>query len=79
MTVETKTPERIDAVEHFEATRAAYMNHKRMYTTMFWVGFLVCLGLSVYHTEFDIFLIIKKLYLKSVIIVLIINHGYIII
>ena len=61
MTVETKTPKRIDAVEHFEATRAAYMNHKRMYTTMFWVGFLICLGLSVYHTEFDIFLIIEKL------------------
>ena len=61
MTVETIKPKRIDAVEHFEATRAAYMNHKRMYTTMFWVGFLVCLGLSVYHTEFDIFLIIEKL------------------
>ena len=61
MTVETNTPKRIDAVEHFEATRAAYMNHKRMYTTMFWVGFLICLGLSVYHTEFDIFLIIEKL------------------
>ena len=61
MTVETIKPKRIDAVEHFEATRAVYMNHKRMYTTMFWVGFLVCLSLSVYHTDFNIFLIIKKL------------------
>ena len=61
MTVEVTTSEKVDAVAHFEATRAAYMNYKRMYTALFWVAFFFCLTLSVIHTEFDIFLIIEKL------------------
>ena len=61
MTVEVITSEKMDAVAHFEATRAAYMNYKRMYTALFWVAFFFCLTLSVIHTEFDIFLIIEKL------------------
>lgn len=61
MTVAAVTPEKVDAVAHFEATRAAYMNYKRMYTALFWVAFFFCLTLSVIHTEFDIFLIIEKL------------------
>ena len=61
MTVEVIKSEKVDAVAHFEATRAAYMNYKRMYTTLFWVAFFFCLTLSVIHTEFDIFLIIEKL------------------
>ena len=61
MTVEVITSEKVDAVAHFEATRAAYMNYKRMYTTLFWVAFFFCLTLSVIHTEFNIFLILEKL------------------
>ncbi len=61
MTVEDITSKNVDAIAHFETTRAAYMKYKRVYTTMFWVAFLICLTLSVIHTEFNIFLIIEKL------------------
>ena len=61
MSAETVTSDKLDPVAHFEATRAAYMNHKRIYTTLFWVVFFIFLTISVIHTEFDIFLIIKKL------------------
>ncbi len=61
MTVEAITTEKLDAVAHFEATRAAYMRYKRGYTAFFWVAFFIALTLSVIHTEFDIFLIIEKL------------------
>ena len=47
MTVEVTTSEKVDAVAQFEATRAAYMNYKRMYTTLFWVAFFFCLTLSL--------------------------------
>ena len=52
MTVEAITPEKIDAVAHFEATRAAYMNYKRISMIVFWVALLIALTLSVVHTEF---------------------------
>ena len=61
MSAETVTSDKLDPVAHFEATRAAYMNHKRIYTTLFWAVFFIFLTISVIHTEFDIFLIIKKL------------------
>jgi phosphonate transport system permease protein len=61
MIVEAFTSEKIDAVAHFEATRTAYMSHKRKYTALFWAAFFICLAVSVIHTEFSIFLIIKKL------------------
>ena len=61
MTNKVGTSEKVDAVAHFEATRAAYMSHKRIYATFFWVAFFICLTVSVIHTEFSIFLIIKKL------------------
>ena len=61
MSAESVTSDKLDPVAHFEATRAAYMNHKRIYTTLFWVVFFIFLTISVIHTEFDIFLIIKKL------------------
>jgi phosphonate transport system permease protein len=61
MTVEAITTEKVDAVAHFETTRAAYVNYKRIYTTIFWGAFLFCLTLSVIHTEFSIFLILEKL------------------
>ena len=61
MTVEAITTEKLDAVAHFEATRAAYMKYKRGYTGFFWAAFFIALILSVIHTEFDVFLIIKKL------------------
>ena len=61
MSAESVTSDKTDAVAHFEATRAAYMNHKRIYTTLFWAVFLIFLTISVVHTDFDIFLIIKKL------------------
>ncbi len=61
MTVEAITPEKVDAVAHFEATRAAYMNHKRVYAIIFWVGFFFFLIVSIVHTDFNIFTIIEKL------------------
>ncbi len=61
MTVEAITTEKLDAVAHFEATRAAYMRYKRIYTSLFWVAFLIALTLSVIHTEFSIFRVIQAL------------------
>ena len=37
------------------------MKYKRGYTGFFWAAFFIALILSVIHTEFDVFLIIKKL------------------
>ncbi len=61
MTVETITTEERDPVGHFEATRAAYMGYKRIYTSVFCLGFVVCLTASIIHTDFSIFRIIEKL------------------
>ncbi len=61
MKVEAITTEKLDAVAHFETTRAAYMRYKRIYTSLFWVAFLIALTLSVIHTEFSIFRVIQAL------------------
>ena len=61
MKVGAITTEKLDAVAHFEATRAAYMRYKRIYTSLFWVAFLIALTLSVIHTEFSIFRVIQAL------------------
>ncbi len=61
MTVDATTIEKVDPVAHFEATRSAYMNYKRIYNIMFWLAFFVCLGASIVHTEFSIFRIIEAL------------------
>ena len=61
MTVEAITTEKLDAVAHFEATRAAYMRYKRGFAALFWLAFFIALTLSVIHTEFSIFRVIEAL------------------
>lgn len=61
MTVEAVATEKVDPVAHFETARADYLRYKRVYTTLFWVGFLACLVLAIFHTEFSIFAVIEAL------------------
>ena len=61
MAVEAVTPQKLDPVARFEATRADYLRYKRFYTLVFWVGFLAFLALAIVQTGFNIFTIIEAL------------------
>jgi len=61
MTVEAMTIEKQDAVARFEATRAAYNRHKRIYTLLFWSAFFVCLVLSVIQSQFNVIKLVNGL------------------
>lgn len=61
MTVETVAAQKLDAVARFEAARAEYSRYKRVYMTLFWVGFFAALTLAVLQTEFSIFHVIEAL------------------
>ena len=61
MSVEATTPQKLDPVAQFEATRAAYLRYKRFYTVVFWIAFFFCLTLAVIQTEFNIFTVIESL------------------
>lgn len=61
MAVQVATNRPADVVAQFETTRADYIRYKRMYTTLFWAGFLVCLVLAVLQTGFSLFDVIAAL------------------
>ena len=61
MAIEAVTPQKLDPVARFEATRADYLRYKRFYTVVFWAGFVICLTLAIVQTGFSVVKIIEAL------------------
>ncbi len=52
---------KMDIATHFELARADYLGRKRMYLVIFWLGFFAFLATAVWHSGFDIILVIEGL------------------
>ena len=52
---------KMDIATHFELARADYLGRKRMYLVIFWLGFFAFLATAVWHSGFDIILVLEGL------------------